>query len=147
MGTQLLLWLLEWQSKVSNEQGIDTCIFQRAVYCLQDYANIQEECYKLPWDMTTQGHRQFSLTYILGKASLFITETLHVLDRRDAGKPDPVWMVSGLYPDYFLNTFHYQVGVQPIMMQLVTNEGTNIMCVFQTPPFTKACASSATRQN
>lgn len=76
---------------------------------MQDYVNIQEGKYKLPWDMTTRGHRQFSPSYILGKASRFLTEAFQTLERRDAGKPDPVWLGSGMYPDYYLNTFHYQV--------------------------------------
>ena len=72
--------------------------------------NIQEGRYRLPWDMTTAGHRQFSPTYILNKASRFITEAYQTLERRDAGKPDPVWLGSGMYPEYYLNTFHYQVS-------------------------------------
>ena len=81
--------------------------------------NIQEGKYKLPWDMTTRGHRQFSPTYILGKASRFVTEAFQTLERRDAGKPDPVWLGSGMYPDYYLNTFHYQVsGMLHVSMQL-----------------------------
>ncbi|KAK9867234.1 hypothetical protein WJX84_008109 [Apatococcus fuscideae] len=72
-----------------------------------DWTNIQEGRYKMPWDMTP-GHRQFSPSYVLNKASRFLTEAFQTLDRRDLGKPDPVWMQSGMYPDYYLNTFHYQ---------------------------------------
>lgn len=71
----------------------------------------------MPWDMTP-GHRQFSPSYVLGKASSFITEAFQTLDRRDAGKPDPVWMQSGMYPDYYLNTFHYQVLVTHLVHDL-----------------------------
>lgn len=73
----------------------------------------------MPWDMTP-GHRQFNPRYILNKASRFVTEAFQTLDRRDKGSPDPVWLQSGMYPQYYLNTFHYQV--------LATSSWADLQC-------------------
>ena len=35
----------------------------------QDYKNIQEGVYKLPWDMTTRGHRQFSPLWVARRSA------------------------------------------------------------------------------
>ena len=39
----------------------------------------------------------------------FVTEASATLKRRGVGKPEDVWLKSPLYPQYYLNTFHYQV--------------------------------------
>lgn len=39
----------------------------------------------------------------------FVTEASATLKRRGVGKPEDVWLKSPMYPDYYLNTFHYQV--------------------------------------
>ncbi len=36
---------------------------------LQDYKNIEERVYKLPWDMTTRGHRQWSPFWIARRSA------------------------------------------------------------------------------
>lgn len=41
----------------------------------------------------------------------FVTEAAATLARRNGGKPDDVWLKSHMYPDYYLNTFHYQVSL------------------------------------
>lgn len=38
----------------------------------------------------------------------FLREASFTLTRRAAGKPDKVWLESGLYPSYYLNSWHYQ---------------------------------------
>ena len=38
----------------------------------------------------------------------FMKEANNTLTRRAAGKPDKVWLESGLYPGYYLNSWHYQ---------------------------------------
>lgn len=35
-------------------------------------------------------------------------EASTTLKRRSVGKPDKVWLESGLYPNYYLNSWHYQ---------------------------------------
>ncbi|EIE27631.1 S-adenosyl-L-methionine-dependent methyltransferase [Coccomyxa subellipsoidea C-169] len=74
----------------------------------QDYKNIEEGVYKLPWDMTTRGHRQWSPFWIARRSAQFVAEASAALGRRDHGKPEDVWLKSPMYPDYYLNTFHYQ---------------------------------------
>ncbi len=39
----------------------------------------------------------------------FVAEATATLGRRSQGKPEDVWLKSPMYPDYYLNTFHYQV--------------------------------------
>lgn len=76
----------------------------------QDFKNIQAGKYNLPWDMVTTGHRQFNPLFILGKGRLMLREAVSTLSRRfTPGSETHVWIDSALYPDYYLNTFHYQV--------------------------------------
>lgn len=46
----------------------------------------------------------------LGKCSSlrFIAEADNTLKRRRDARPETLWMESALYPDYYMNTFHYQ---------------------------------------
>lgn len=74
----------------------------------QDYENIKAGRYDLPWDMTTNNHRQFSPFYIARKAAAFVTEATETLRRREEGRPESVWLKGLSLPDYFNNTFHYQ---------------------------------------
>jgi hypothetical protein len=39
----------------------------------------------------------------------FVAEASATLTRRGRGQPEDVWLKSPLYPEYYLNTFHYQV--------------------------------------
>jgi len=39
----------------------------------------------------------------------FVSEASATLSRRAAGSAEDVWLKSNMYPDYYLNTFHYQV--------------------------------------
>lgn len=41
----------------------------------------------------------------------FVAEAAATLRRRDNGRPEDVWLKSPMYPDYYLNTFHYQVRI------------------------------------
>ncbi|KAL4419508.1 hypothetical protein ABPG77_002294 [Micractinium sp. CCAP 211/92] len=74
----------------------------------QDYENIKEGRYALPWDMTTAGHRQFNPLFVLRRGATFLQEAVATLQRRDAGVPDQVWLKSGFLPGYYQDTFHYQ---------------------------------------
>ena len=38
----------------------------------------------------------------------FVAEASATLSRRGRGQAEDVWLKSPLYPDYYLNTFHYQ---------------------------------------
>ena len=65
--------------------------------------------YKLPWDMTTLGHRQANPLFVLRQAAAFVQEAADTLGRRDRQADTSVWLDSKLYPDYYRSTFHYQV--------------------------------------
>lgn len=72
----------------------------------QDYENIKEGKYQLPWDMTPS-HRQFNPLYILRRGVQFVSEATETLRRRERGAPDDVWFKSAFLPEYY-ETFHYQ---------------------------------------
>jgi ubiquinone/menaquinone biosynthesis C-methylase UbiE len=74
----------------------------------QDFENIKAGLYKMPWDMTTPGHRQYNPLFVLRKAVAFVREAADTLGRRDRQADTSVWLDSRLYPDYYRNTFHYQ---------------------------------------
>lgn len=76
---------------------------------VQDYKNIEDGLYKLPWDMTTPRNRQYDPLHMLSTVVSFATEASDALRRSMAGTPEKVWLQSSMYPQYYLNTFHYQV--------------------------------------
>lgn len=47
---------------------------------------------------------------IVAGVSSFLREATSTLERRSRGTPEDVWLKSPLYPQYYLNTFHYQVS-------------------------------------
>ena len=73
----------------------------------QDFENIKEGKYKLPWDMDLT-HRQFNPLFILRRGVQFMTEATDTLARRERGYPDDVWFKSAFLPKYYDTTFHYQ---------------------------------------
>eukprot|EP00892_Ulva_mutabilis_P005099 jgi/Ulvmu1/2961/UM015_0001.1 len=76
-----------------------------------DLRNIKEGAYKLPWDMTTLGHRQTNPLYVLRQSILYFREARQVLGRRrePEGQVGVVpFERSNLYPDYYQNNFHFQ---------------------------------------
>ncbi|KAG2430118.1 hypothetical protein HXX76_010217 [Chlamydomonas incerta] len=75
----------------------------------QDYDNIRDGAYPLPWDMTSPRHRQYNPVNVLGRSAQFIQESVATLRRRVRGQPEPLWLDGGkLYPQYYTNTFHFQ---------------------------------------
>lgn len=74
----------------------------------QDYENIKEGKYGLPWDMTTPRHRQFNPLFMLRRGAAFVQEAADTLRRRTAGQPDELWLKSAYLPSYAQSTFHYQ---------------------------------------
>lgn len=73
----------------------------------QDYENIKEGKYGMPWDASIT-HRQLNPLFVMGKSVRFVSEAARTLERREQGSPDEVWFKSPYLPDYFQNTFHYQ---------------------------------------
>ena len=76
-----------------------------------DLRNIKEGAYKLPWDMTTPGHRQYNPLFVLRQAALYLQEAPEVLGRRHQpeGKVGQLpYERSNMYPSYYQNNFHFQ---------------------------------------
>jgi len=74
----------------------------------QDWAFIKKGLYNEPYDMDLR-HRQFDPLFIFERARRFLREAPRTLERRTVGETDTsVWLKSSLYPDYYLNTWHYQ---------------------------------------
>ena len=74
---------------------------------LQDFENIRRGDYKLPWDASVR-HRQSNPLFVANKVRNFIGEAAKTLKRRVDQQAEDVWMKSRLYPDYYMNTWHYQ---------------------------------------
>lgn len=74
---------------------------------LQDFENIRRGEYKLPWDASVR-HRQSNPLFIANKVRNFVGEAARTLQRRVNQQSEDVWMKSSLYPEYYLNTWHYQ---------------------------------------
>jgi len=85
----------------------------------QDLAAVRAGEYALPWDMTTLSHRQYNPLYILRNTALFVSEAVATLSRRVRASTDtkpwltapaggPQGTTASMYPDYYLNAFHYQ---------------------------------------
>lgn len=93
-------------------------IWPLTVVTVQDYKNIEAGLYKLPWDMTTLRNRQYDPLHVLSTAATFATEASNTLVRRFGGAPEKVWLQSSMYPEYYLNTFHYQVTFLLLLRRL-----------------------------
>lgn len=74
----------------------------------QDYENITSGVYPLPWDMTTLSHRQYNPFFAAAKSAQFLQEAAMTLQRRVRNTPEPVWLQSKMYPQYFTKSYHYQ---------------------------------------
>ena len=100
-------------------------------FCGQDLKNIEAGLYKLPWDMTTPGNKQYDPVHVMRIAVAFASEASNTLQRRMRGSPDRVWLDSPMYPEYYLNTFHYQVTVTQhhmLVPALVVTDIISICC-------------------
>ena len=79
----------------------------------QDYENISNGKYKLPYDMYTR-NRQQSPLYFGSKSAQFIREAVDTLARRNRGTDEDkrTWLSdsddTSMYPDYYKTAFHYQ---------------------------------------
>lgn len=74
----------------------------------EDLANIQAGRYLMPWDMTTMTHRQYNPLYIMQRSAMFVGEAVSTLRRRVRSTSVGPWLKSPMYPEYYLNDFHYQ---------------------------------------
>ena len=89
----------------------------------QDYTAIEKGILKYPWDALVQyhekgtnielqlRHRQFNPFFALSETRETIAESIAIFSRRNKGASQGVaWQApqSFLYPDYYMNDFHYQ---------------------------------------
>lgn len=88
----------------------------------QDYAMIEKGILKAPWDAAIRldqekrptvqwSHRQLNPLFALQETARTVQESIEIMGRRNQGKPKTI-QVDGvdrdLYPEYYLNDFHYQ---------------------------------------
>lgn len=87
-------------------------LLEAAMVYEADYAAISRGEFKQPWDMSSLSHRQYRPRFALRQTQRFVREAVETLGRRSRQKPEDVgvWMQADgkLYPDYYLNNFHYQ---------------------------------------
>ncbi len=64
-----------------------------------------------PFDAVEDHYLTAAMLTILSTntAAQFVSEASATLKRRAEGTAEDVWLKSNLYPDYYLNTFHFQV--------------------------------------
>lgn len=80
----------------------------------QDFNAISAGEFSQPWDsfVRTPTHRQYSPQYAVRQTSRFVKEAIGTLSRRSRQQPEDIgiWLgaSSKLYPEYYLNNFHYQ---------------------------------------
>jgi len=70
-------WVCSVQENLLN--CIDFRSLTRRHWAVQDYRNIEQGVYALPWDMTTSGHRQWSPFWVAQRTAQ--VPTLHILQR------------------------------------------------------------------
>jgi hypothetical protein len=94
----------------------------------QDFENIKEGHYKRPWDMEAKrGNRSWNPLFIIDSHFRYMRNALSTLEKRrksaSESVPTNVWMngSSALYPDYYLNTFHFQASAR--LSKIVTLRG------------------------
>jgi len=87
---------------------LTTLVSEAASMFKQDLECVRAGEYRLPWDMSTPGHRQRNPVYMARKAVEYFQEATGVLGRRERGKPEDVWLDSDMYPDYYRQTYHFQ---------------------------------------
>ena len=61
------------------------------------------------WRACVQSHCVVRGIHKCAVSVQFVSEASATLKRRAEGTAEDVWLKSNLYPDYYLNTFHFQV--------------------------------------
>ena len=99
----------------SPSELVDTLgfLFAEAVATYsQDWEAVSAGTFALPWDMREGArNRQANPFYVMDQGRRFISESVAILSRRSRRDPKDigVWAdKSSLYPDYYLNNFHFQ---------------------------------------
>ena len=79
----------------------------------QDFGEVQKGTFPLPWDMVNGvRNRQTSPLFLADQARRYVTEAISILTKRNRRDPGDFGVPYGgnadLYPDYYLNNFHFQ---------------------------------------
>lgn len=85
----------------------------------QDYKHIESGLLKYPWDAFIQKdkgvqlstHRQFNPLFVVSETARAVQESVGIFSRRNKQGTTKLWQPrqqSNLYPEYYLNDFHYQ---------------------------------------
>lgn len=74
----------------------------------QDEARVRAGVYRRPWDADVR-HRQNDPSHLLSKSGKLIEEFWGILKRKgSASKEVAVWMEGRMYPEYYMQKYHYQ---------------------------------------
>ena len=79
----------------------------------QDFGEVQKGTFPLPWDMVDGvRNRQTSPLFLADQARRYVSEAISILTKRNRRDPGDFGVPYGdnadLYPDYYLNNFHFQ---------------------------------------
>ena len=79
----------------------------------QDFGEVQKGTFPLPWDMVDGvRNRQTSPLFLADQARRYVNEAISILTKRNRRDPEDFGVPYGgnadLYPDYYLNNFHFQ---------------------------------------
>lgn len=72
-----------------------------------DAEHISAGYYRVPYD-SKKGHRQLNPAYAGFKAKEFFAEAKENISRRNREGRKELPFVSGMYPEYYMNNFHFQ---------------------------------------
>jgi ubiquinone/menaquinone biosynthesis C-methylase UbiE len=99
-------------TRLGKSNVVSRLLAEGALSYEQDYTNIANGKYKLPFDMYTR-NRQNSPFYFGQQTTRFISEAVGTLSRSNRGSEEDkrIWLTddkSTMYPDYYKTAFHYQ---------------------------------------
>ena len=69
--------------------GMSGPLWEAVTMYWQDYQNIANGVYRLPWDMTTRGHHQWNPLWVVQSGLSYIREAVFTLDRCCCACPEP----------------------------------------------------------
>lgn len=71
-----------------------------------DAQNIKDGYYRAPWT-GKKGHRELNPLWAIKKSKEFLKEAKLNLERRARDGRKELPFVSGMYPEYYMNNFHF----------------------------------------
>ena len=100
-------------TKVLAQPQVVVRLLAEAALCFdQDWDNIANGKYKVPYDMYTW-NKQYNPLFVVDQTGRYIQEAVGTLTRRNMARQQDkdIWLTpieSDLYPDYYKTAFHYQ---------------------------------------